>query len=358
MEVSYAELLKATDGFSVVSIHVTFRIGSYHLQNRQLPSTPMIFSPTMPQSRIFYFSYVEGIRHNKLVSELKLFWPKLIEPSEIPSATRSHFCSNGPPAAAAEAVAIATCKDRPSVRPIPSKGVRRIVQQRRLSQQSPAVFVTYLEVVAASNGACPDAASAIAYNKANPSAFVLPLVRRLPATTPATANSPIATTIGATHPWSDQHLDRLQKPVAHLFRPPPQTTAETHHRRPRSGRPAPPARRPETKSACPRSRSVSPIASAAVHRRSPLSSRCPPSATVHRSAAVRWILPLGKKVEHHTPVLQRCTKSGAPSGIIRYSSGTHHSVHPQAIFWILQQCTLFGAPLADYFFWYPTSVRQ
>ncbi|KAL5983480.1 hypothetical protein ACLOJK_017566 [Asimina triloba] len=36
----------------VVSIHVIFRIGSYHLQNRQLLSTPLIFSPTMPQSGI------------------------------------------------------------------------------------------------------------------------------------------------------------------------------------------------------------------------------------------------------------------------------------------------------------------
>ncbi|KAL6012535.1 hypothetical protein ACLOJK_003024 [Asimina triloba] len=60
-------------------------------------------------------------------------------------------------------------------------------------------------------------------------------------------------------------------------------------------------------------------------RRLPSVSRYPPTA-VRRSTAVWWILPLGKKVEHH---ITRHTRFSAPSGVIRYSSGAHISGHTQ-----------------------------
>ncbi|KAL5978437.1 hypothetical protein ACLOJK_029554, partial [Asimina triloba] len=82
-------------------------------------------------------------------------------------------------------------------------------------------------------------------------------------------------------------------------------------------------------------RSVSPTASTTGSHRSSLAVRQPLPVNAARrqppspSMTVRWIPPLGKKVEHHNTLLQRYTYFGTPSASFGTPAEHEISVHPQ-----------------------------
>ncbi|KAL6009853.1 hypothetical protein ACLOJK_000284 [Asimina triloba] len=316
--------------------------------------------------------------------------------SEIPSATRFRFCSNGPPAA----TAIVTVPDAISSHPRLCSSVVGIDPSTPLRplHPSPTQTLAALAPLLASHwhpASCSRRPQAIHpaarkfvrlwFAQIHPRQFARPghQQRLLPAETHPRFRhllGPRATSVSdrrVHHPTLvDNHSKPISSPLSSARSPasehqrsvifvgsicpgPTTSATATSASELKTTRPNRPLRASSSGGSPSRPRfqiRCLPASSRLAHPRSQIClannvddrqppsalNRCPPSAIDRRCTAVRWILPLGKKVEHHNTVLQRHTYFGVPSASFGTPAAYSDDVHTHA-FCVLQWCTRFAA---------------